>query len=274
MVTLATRETRTTFRRPPSPPHTRPRVPTMPTRVGLQLSASKVAVTITNQSERKHAVISDYRQAPVYSAADLVILARSEHQKLRRLAAAHGLTPEQQLVDLARDVSADVRVAVAANTHAPTWMVEALTDDEDEGVREAAVGNPHCSIEVATARGCAPQEKQTNVPRALAKRTDVSPETLAALADHPLREVAAEVAANLRTPPEVLELLAQHSSPTVALAVAANQHTPQRVLVELAHHPNQHVRLAAEHNQSTPREVAYELRLTRTALAALEDDDR
>lgn len=242
---------------------------------------------------------ADDESAPEYSADDLALLAESPHQRLRKLAAEHALTPESAFVALAHDVSAEVREAVAENHNAPTAVVEDLARDVAAPVRESAVGNPRCSIEVATQAGLAPREAETNVGFYLAHREDVSPETLAVLAQHHLRLVAEAVAGHPRTPqaaldrlahhanrmvvgavagnssthPTTLAMLARHASSYVVYMVAGNVNTPPEELVRLSRLPDYELQERVKRNPSTPETVAHELRLSHTALKSLGEEE-
>jgi hypothetical protein len=146
---------------------------------------------------------------------------------------------------LLRHGTLNMRQKLARATESPEVM-DRLRNDPAPEVRRAVVGNLLVSMATLSllARDCQARATVLALPKIaeavrLSRDLTASPSELAALADHPIHEVRANVAANPAAPPAVLRRLYNSSDSKtiegleIRQAIALNPNTPEDILGEL-----------------------------------------
>jgi DNA-directed RNA polymerase subunit RPC12/RpoP len=215
-------------------------------------------------------------------------LASSRDYELRAAVGGNPALPIDLLERLCADPDDDVRQAVAINPATPEAQQRALLADNDNDVRMAPLKRPDLSVafltrlvqdgdwrvrQLAVADPRAPQdalarvaadESDNDVLEVLARRSDLTVQVLAALAQNGDSDAQNVAARHPDTPPHLLTALADCYDREVRATVAQNPSTPAaglRVLVE------GRGGAAGELAEKHPTYVAYAARRRRLKLA-------
>ena len=181
----------------------------------------------------------------------LAVLAVDKDEIVRSRVAVNEKTLPETLAVLARDKDVGVRINVAKNPKTLPKTLAALARDKEKNVHISVAQNPNTPPK--TLAGFA--ALTGDIPRYIAKNTNLPTELFTALAGHRDKEVRRYIAANQKTPPKLLTFLAGDKEEEVQNELAHNPKTPRETLTVLSGHGSRYVRWAVARNSSTPPET-------------------